>query len=131
MTKDQIADMYRGYLAGEGYSPYLDDEGDVAFKFEGASYFIQVDADDAEFFRLVLPNIWPIESEAEGEKVLRAALHATTKTKVVKVLPVRDNTWASAEMFCVPPESFKNVLPRALRALQVGVRQFREKMQEA
>jgi hypothetical protein len=130
MTKQEIAEMYSSYLAEEGYSPKIDEDGDVVFKFEGGTYFVAIDEDDAEFFRVVLANIWAIESEAEGEKVLRAALHATSRTKVVKVLPVRDNTWASVEMFCSPPQSFRNVFPRALRSLQVGVRHFREKMQE-
>lgn len=130
MTKQEIIEMYRSYLAEEGYVPQVDADGDVTFKCEGWGYFIAIDEDDAEFFRLVCPNIWQIESESEGDKVMRAALHATTRTKVVKVLPVRDNTWASVEMFCSPPETFNKVFQRSLRALQVGVQQFRQKMEE-
>lgn len=130
MTKQEIIEMYRSYLAEEGYVPQVDADGDVTFKCGGWGYFIAIDEDDAEFFRLACPNIWQIESESEGDKVMRAALHATTRTKVVKVLPVRDNTWASVEMFCSSPETFYKVFQRSLRALQVGVQQFRQKMEE-
>ena len=130
MTKTELAEMYRGYLAEEGYVPHIDEDGDIVFKFEGASYLVAIDEDDPEFFRLVLPNICPIESEREGELVLRAAMHSTAKTKAVKVYPVRDNTWAALEMFCAPPETFKSVFQRCLRALQTGVRQFRERLNE-
>ena len=35
MTKSERAEMYRSYLAEEGYAPKIDDDGDVRFKYEG------------------------------------------------------------------------------------------------
>ena len=130
MTKQERAEMYRSFLAEEGYTPTLDDDGDVQFKYEGGNYFISVDEKDEEFFRIVYPFFWSIENESERAKVTQAALIATAETKVAKVFPVRDNTWASIEMFCSPPEVFKTVLGRSLRALRAAVQTFREKMQE-
>ena len=129
MTKQERAEMYRGFLAEEGYVPKIDGDGDVTFKYEGGGYFIGVDEKDEEFFRLVFPSFWSIESEVEREKVAKAALQATAETKVAKVFPVRDNTWASIEMFCSPPEAFKAVFRRSLSALQASVESFREGMQ--
>jgi hypothetical protein len=130
MTKQERAEMYREYLTEEGYAPKIDDDGDVVFKFEGRGYFLAVDEEDEAFFRLVFPNFWSIESDYEREKVASAALRATAMTKVAKVFPVRDDTWASIEMFCSPPEVFKTVFRRSLTALQAGVENFREAMQE-
>jgi hypothetical protein len=130
MTKQELAEMYRSYLADQGYAPKIDDDGDVIFKCEGRVYFIDVAEKDETFFRLIFPNFWSIESEAERQKVSQAALHATVQTKVAKVFPVGDNTWASIEMFCSPPEAFQPVFRRCLRALQASVENFREKMHE-
>ena len=130
MTKSERAEMYRSYLAEEGYAPKIDDDGDVRFKYEGGSYFISVEEKDEEFFRIVYPAFWSIENESERAKVAQVALLATAETKVAKVFPVRDSTWASIEMFCSPPEVFKAVFGRSLTALRAAVQTFREKMQE-
>jgi hypothetical protein len=62
--------------------------------------------------------------------VMEAALTVTAENKVVKIYPVRDTTWATIELFCSPPETFKPVLNRCLRVLRGSVNKFRAKMQE-
>ncbi|MCX8141017.1 MAG: hypothetical protein WHU94_15075 [Thermogemmata sp.] len=129
MTKQERVGMYMRYLVEEGYMPRVDQDGDIIFKFEGGTYLIIIDDSDDEYFRLVFPNFWSIDSEEERMQVYIAATHATAETKVTKVYPVRDNVWASIEMFCSPPEVFKSVFRRSLGALRAGVNNFREKMQ--
>ena len=130
MTKPEQAEMYKNYLAEEGYLPKIDSDGDVAFKCEGRTYVIIIDPDDDTFFHLSLPCFWSIASESERARVEQAALYATSRTKVAKVYQVKDNTVAAVEMFCSPPETFKTVFPKALRALQSCVLSFRSKMSE-
>lgn len=130
MTKPERAEMYKNYLAEEGFVPKIDDDGDVAFKCEGRTYAILIDKDDDTFFHLALPCFWSIENEAERAQVEQAALFATSRTKVAKVYPTKDNTVAAVELFCSPPEAFKTVFPRAMRALQSCVMSFRNKMNE-
>jgi hypothetical protein len=62
--------------------------------------------------------------------VMEAALAVTAENKVVKIYPVEDTTWATIELFCSPPETFKPVLNRCLRVLCDSVNKFRAKMQE-
>jgi hypothetical protein len=81
-TKEQLQQMYSDYLADEGYRPSIDEDGDVQFKQEGRMYYIGVSEDDPEYFRVVLPNIWRIESEQERIQVLVAADAVTATTKV-------------------------------------------------
>lgn len=121
--------MYRDFLSKEGFNPIVDDGGAIVFRFEGKGYIILVDDDD-EFFRLIFPNFWSIDSEDERIKVQEASLHASSRTKVTKIFPAQDNTWAAIEMFCDPPENFKSVFIRSMSALQAGVRTFTEKMNE-
>jgi len=128
MTKPERAEMYKSYLAEEGYIPKIDGDGDVLFKYEGKTYAIIIDPDDDIFFNLAIPGFWSIESEEERAQVAQAALFATSRTKVAKVYPTKDNTVASVQMFCSPPEAFQAVFERALCALQDSVQTFRKKM---
>lgn len=100
----------------------------MIFKAEGRTYAILIDERDREFFRLVFPNFWPIESKQKRVEVEQAALQATAKTKVTKIFPVRNNVWASIEMFCSPPEVFRPVFTRSRSALRAAVGTFAEKM---
>lgn len=130
-TKKERAEMYRAFLEEEGYRPRIDDDGDVIFKCEGRNYIIILDDEDDEFFRIVYPNFWGIESEPELAEVKEAALNATIRVKVAKVFPVGDSTWAEIELFCFPPEAFKPVFRRCLAALQTAVQTFISTMGEA
>lgn len=130
MTKQERAEMYRTFLEEEGYRPRINDAGDVVFKYEGRFYVIVVEETDEEFFRLIYPNFWGMENESELAAVKEAALCATVETKVAKVFPVGDNTWATIELFCDPPETFKPIFPRCLSALRASVEAFVSKMGE-
>ncbi len=129
MNQQELADLYYSFLDTEGYRPEME-EGFIKFKSDGGTYLVVVDENDEQYFRLIFPNFWPIESEAERAKVLAAADHATAETKVAKVFTVRDNVWATIEIFCSQPDNFKGIFNRAMRALKAGVRAFLEKMRE-
>jgi hypothetical protein len=130
MSKEERVEMYRGFLRGEGYVPEDGPDGHLVFKVEGRTYLIIVDEADEDFFRIVFPNFWSVENEEDRVKIEGAALHATAGTKVAKVFPVRDNVWATIEIFCSPPEGFKTVFQRSMSALRAGVATFAEKMRE-
>jgi hypothetical protein len=125
------ADKYLDFLAEEGYRPSIDDNGDVAFKCEGRRYVIEIDENDEEYFCLAYPDFWSIESDEELSQVMEAAVAVTADSKVVKIYPVEDtDTWATIELFCSPPETFKTVFDRCLSALRAGVEKFVAKMEE-
>jgi hypothetical protein len=130
-TAQKRLEMYRDLLMEEGYRPRLDANGNVFFKYEGRTMVIQVDEKDEEFFRLIYPNLWSIESDAELAEVKEASLRATTETKVAKIFPVGDDTWATIELFCSPADAFKPIFRRCLSALRAGVKTFVASMEEA
>ena len=129
-SRSDLQGIYTEYLTQEGYRPEIDNDGDVVFKKEGKNYFISVDENDPEFFRIVLPNFWSIENTEERSRVLAAADESNRKSKVSKVFTVRDDTWASIEIFIAHPKAFEAVFPRAMSALENGVLQFVQKMRE-
>jgi len=130
MAKEDLALDFARFLKKEGYSPEVDDDGDVVFKYEGGNYFVQFDEDDPEFIRVLYPSFWPLENDEERAKARQIAHDATTQTKVAKVYAIDDNMWAAIEAFCPSPESFFPVFRRSLGALQTCVRQFCDGMRE-
>ena len=126
------AQLYVDYLTKEGYRPVVDPDGDVVFKHEGGTYYIDIDTSDEEFFRLVFPNFWSIDNADELARALFAADHATMKTKVAKVYLRSDgkNTSASIEMFFGRPEQFTEVFHRSMSALRASIVNFREIMEK-
>ena len=109
MSEADRARVFSDFLKEEGYSPKTDDDNDITFKVEGRSYLIMLDDEDDEFFRIVFPGFWSIETPDERLRVERAALKTTAETKVAKVFTVRDNTWATVDMFSTSADHTKSV----------------------
>jgi hypothetical protein len=128
--KKAVQKMYSKYLSDEGFKPEVDEDGDVRFKREGKTYFINVDPSDPMCFRLVLANIWPIENEEERAQVRVAMDHCNAQAKVAKAYMVRDNVWVAIETFIPKAEDFEAIFKRSLSALDYGVSLFAKKMRE-
>lgn len=120
--------MISDFLKVEGYVPDLTDDKMVHFKYEGGNYFIATDDPDPQFFSIVYPKFWAIESSEEYEAALRAGRKATERTKVAKVFPIENDTWASIEIFIPDIEDVKPVFQRLLRALKSAVETFKAEM---
>jgi hypothetical protein len=127
----ECTQVYLEYLRENGYRPWVDGDGDVVFKYEGKTFLIFVDEDDLSFFRLVFPNFWPIEDEAERVRAWQAATEATASTKVAKVFLVEDDVWASAELFVGEPSDFEAVFSRCVDAVVAGVNTFATHMRSS
>ncbi|HOJ13411.1 MAG TPA: hypothetical protein PLS81_04775 [Deltaproteobacteria bacterium] len=130
MTKSELAARYTDFLTDQGFRPEIDKDGDVKFLFEGGLYYILVSEKDPEFFRLVYPNFWEIESDEEKMKATIAASFATADTKVAKVILVGNNVWASVESFFESPDHFKGVFRRSISAIRTAVSSFRDNMKQ-
>lgn len=122
-------EVYAEFLRAEGFRPVIDDAGDLVFKCDGGFYFVTVDDDDPHYFRLVFPNFWGLESEAERHRARAVAAEITAEFKVVKVYPQHDDMQAAAELFLPNPADFRLVFERCLAGLQGAVRRFCELME--
>ena len=129
-VKSKLQKMYLDHLKEEGFKAEVDEDGDVRFKREGKTYFISIDEKDPLFFRVVLPNFWEIENDDERIKVLRSADWANGRTKSCKIFSVRNNLWASVDIFLPKLEEFKAVMSRCFSVLDTGVQNFVERMGE-
>lgn len=130
--KADLQKMYMDYLQEEGYKPEIDKDGDVGFKKEGRYYYISIQSQekDTEFFRLVFPKFWKIESDAERVRVLAAANESNSSVKVCKVYTQDDDVWAAAEILVEKPEQAKAVFKRAVSTIENAVSKFVNEMRE-
>ncbi|MDR2495390.1 MAG: hypothetical protein LBD24_09245 [Spirochaetaceae bacterium] len=124
MTKQQLRQLYSNFLRAEGFSPTVDSDGDVQFKYEGGIYYIAVHEKDQQFFNLMYPNFWEIESEDELIQAVFAADTVTGNKKVVKVYLTQDwnNVSISVELFLKNPADFSTFFYRSM-SLIAGARQ--------
>lgn len=129
-STNQLQIRYLEFLESQEIEGKIDSDGDIQFKYEERSYFIEVDATDTEFFRLVLPNIWPIESEKERIQVLRAMDFTNNQVKVGKIYTVKDNVWVGIEVFRDDIDDYEEYFERSLQVIDRCVDYFVEKMEE-
>ena len=132
MTLSQLQDMYFNYLVLEGYKPSFDSDGDITFKAQGRTFWIDIDERDLESFRIVYSNFWAIESLAEKLKVYEVMNYINRTTKVAKVFlnSKEDDVSIDANIFIGNPEDFKLHFNRMLELLLYEILEFRKKMNE-
>lgn len=114
----------KSHLEKEGFRPSIDDDGDIVFKYEGGTYFIDIDAKDEFYVRIAYPNFWEIESEDERTKAIKCAHEATKLIKVAKISVEENNVWGSIELFVKDEDAFAPIFMRCLMALDGAVREF-------
>jgi hypothetical protein len=129
-TEISKADEILAYLHGEGYKASMDEDGDIVFKYEGASYVVLFDPNDDLYTTIALPNIWSIDSKKERKRVERAALRATSAVKAVKVFPVKNNVWVAAESFSSSGNTIA-VFARTLSAIGAATKKFVDTMRDS
>lgn len=128
-TKQKHREIYLDFLTRQGYRPEVDEDKDVSFKKEGGSYFISV-SDDPNFFKLVYPGFFKIESAEQQFRALRAIERVGREVKVVKLIIIRDHVWAMAESFVPDQSAAPEIFEDSLLAIRVGVQLFAELMDE-
>ena len=127
-TEAKLQTLYTNFLNEKGYENSIDGDGDVQFKHNDRTFFIEVNEDDTEFFRVVLANIWPIESVSEGLQVVQACDEVNRTMKCTKAYTTNDDVWIAVELFVGRPDAFKDVFERCLSAIELGVSTFVDEM---
>jgi hypothetical protein len=118
-------------MTAEGFQASLDEDGDLRLKYEGMSYALCFDQDDPLFSKLVLPNVWALDSEQEFGRALAAVDEINRRLKLVKAHTVGDQVWLGVELWLPDPSGWRQLLPRALRSLSHGVHLLTEQMRAA
>ena len=118
------------YLKEQGYHAKVDKDGDIVFKCESMNLAILVDDNDEDFFRLILPNFWEIESEGELDHVLLASSEINHEIKLIKITTSDMETHASVEMLLTSAQDIAKIFEKSLRCIQHATYKFAEKKRE-
>jgi hypothetical protein len=126
-VKKELQDIYLNYLRYEGYVPEIDSDGDVMFKVSGNTYYIIVNEDDEEYFRMYTQRTL---SSSQRSKAHDAANYATRRTKVAKVYvsQAEDRVTIAAEIYVARPEDFKDVFSRLISAIETAEEYFTDQL---
>lgn len=127
-NESQLQNMYLNFLDDNGLTGSIDGDGDVQFRYNDRTYFLEVNEGDNEFFRVVLPNIWPIESVQEGLQVVQACDEVNRSMKCTKAYVTNDNVWIAVELFLGRPDDFRDVFARCLSSIEQGLETFLDEM---
>lgn len=127
-SEDRLQSLYMDFLEDKGIPGRVDSDGDVQFEYNDRTYFIEVNENDNEFFRVVLFNIWPVESSSEAVEVAFACNEVNRQMKVAKAYITNDNVWMACELFVGNPADFEEVFERCLEVIDSGVEIFVENM---
>lgn len=124
-TEEELQQKFLKFLDREmDIEGWVDSDGDVQFEYDDKTYFIEVNESDAQFFRLVLFNIWPIESLSEQAQVLAAVDEVNRQQKVVKAYTTNDNVWIAMEVFLSDIDGYEAFLERGLEVIEGAVQVF-------
>lgn len=124
-TEDELQAKFLKFLDREmDIEGWVDSDGDVQFEYNEKTYFIEVNESDPQFFRLVLFNIWPIESISEQAQVLAAVDAVNRQQKVIKAYTTNDNVWIAMEVFLNDIDDYEAFLERGLDVIEGGVDVF-------
>lgn len=126
--KKKICSEYMQFLKEEGFSPTVDEDGDIKFKKEGTTYYINVyDEQSPQYIYFSAPG-FQVGGEDGFEKEKAAiAVNAVNKRKRgVKLFLNEKSVSVGVEMPFANTESFKGVFYKLMVYLDAGREGFRE-----
>jgi len=127
-TKKNLANNYLAFLREEGFSPILDDDGDVKFKYQGDTQYIRPTINER---RLVLLNFFSNISSEKYGKLVRIANSTMAEYYHIRVyVTKRDdgnyNVWFRVDNYLVNKDDFKGVIYRCLSTIQDSMKYFKD-----
>lgn len=125
---DEDVDNYKAsiisFVKTEGYMPKLDSDGDVAFKHDGDSYWIQASSYDDGYYVTVMTM-----TSVEGRNIttIRKAMDETTRgLKFVRLYSSPDGNVVtiSYSWYCISIADFKRMFSNALSVVSTADTRF-------
>jgi len=122
-TAERI-EAIRAFLEENEYEPKVKRNGVVRFKNADMTMFVQTDAEDETFYRIGLPDFWPLETEKEKERAPRVMHDTMARENAIKLLTVNGDTWCVIEAFHPTAQDLLTVLKDDIRRIMHGVTSF-------
>ena len=130
MTLQELQAVYLSYLAREGFTARLNEDGDiVVVKVDGRTFLVFLDEEDPEFFLLAYPRFYKVESDLDRQNALAACERVAATVRVSKAFLRNGYAWASYEARYTPLTGFEPIFPRALRSLRAAAAVFMDHLE--
>jgi hypothetical protein len=113
------------YLKTEGFSPSIDEDGDIAFKKEGVNHYVIISKDEDSPFYLSISRYLSMDEDYNIRKAM-PIINEANKYKGVKLLAYDTSIAVKAEMFLQSADHFKAVFNRLMVLLGYAANEFRE-----
>ena len=121
---------YQEILVEEGYRPALDEDGDIRFKHQGTTFYLQARDDDDTYMRLLLA--YQLSDDITEEAALAAANANNIGFKAIKTslrIAVRFAEF-SLEGFYTDAVQFTPHLGRSITAMEAAAAEFFKRARE-
>ncbi len=125
------------FLAEEEFRPHETEFG-IAFKSEGLNFLYFKDADDEQYFRLMMPAIFVVTEDNE-ETIMRVMNDVNGSIKVVKLYTMNledeqgkeeTSVWVAFEILADTTPELSDIVPRALALLRSARVSFLARLEE-
>ena len=126
LSQKPLQDRYVDFLTEEGYSPEIDSDGDVKFQYNERTYYITIDNDDPDFFRVARLANLKLSDPAEITQAKEICHQVTRDAKVAKVYWLKGVIWTSAEQIMANPDDFESIFARTMRLTDSAYTKFVE-----
>lgn len=116
------------FLREEGFSPSIDEDGDVAFKKEGEKHWIRI-ARGGPFY---IEFIWSFHNIEDADlAALMVAINKVNKeTPVAKAILLNESVKLVVEAYCHDAESFRYIFYESMRQLEMMDDDLRKSYEE-
>jgi len=103
---------------------FVDSDGDVQFTYGENDYYIGINEGDQEFVRVVLWNLYSVDTASDAFQAIYAASVVTRDRKVVKAYVSGDEVIIAAELFVGDPQHIAPVFERVLDEIDTAATVF-------
>ena len=135
MSREELQQMYVAYFRSQNIPAHIDSDGDIEFRYEGEyfnamTFWIIVDEADQQYFQIVKPSLYSLDTEAEIFLAPIAASAATRRANVAKIYlsSSGDNVIASVGTFLANPGDFRAIFPKLMREMDIAMAEFLNRM---
>jgi len=124
LGQKSLIDRYVDFLTEEGYGPEVDDDGDVKFQYNERTYYITIDNDDPDFFRVARLANLKLSDPAKITQAKEICHQVTRDVKVAKVYWLKGVIWTSSEQIMANPDDFESIFARTMRLTDSAYTKF-------
>ncbi|GAB5524554.1 MAG: hypothetical protein Roseis2KO_24260 [Roseivirga sp.] len=131
LKKKLIQNKYMDFLNAKDYSPEVDSDGDIKFRYKEKTYYITIDMKDESFFRVARLANLKLDNDADIAQAKEICHNVTLDVKVAKVYWLKGVIWTSSELLMPDKDSYEAIFDRCLSLTEKAYVRFVNQWKES